>query len=315
MKVAVIFNGQGAHYQGMGTDFNQKYSKYSEIFELAERTTEYPIEQWIETEPEYLSKTRYAQLAVTAVSLGIYNSIQQKLPVIEMMAGLSLGEYSSLIASGMLSYEEGFRLIKQRGELMSTHCEKLSSESSFKMSAVIGVPLDEIKKMVDEVQKLGYDLYIANINSSMQIVIGGSKEGVKNFNRKAKESGYKKSIPLKVEGPFHTPLMQEVCAPFSKYLENVDFTDGDVPVISNTTVEKHTPSNIKDNLVRHFVEPVKWKQTIDYFNDHGITHIIQIGPGDTLKNLLKRENDVPKCLVIDKVDDVQKMDSFLYGGE
>lgn len=315
MKLAVIFNGQGAHYQGMGKDFNQTYNKASEIFEKVESETKYPIRRWIEEDPDRFSETRYAQLAVTAVSLAIYNSIKQKLPVIEMMAGLSLGEYSSLMASGMLSYDQGFQLLKQRGELMSTYCEKLSEETSFKMSAAIKMPLDEVRKFVNEEQRLGNDLYIANINSSQQIVIGGSKEGVKGFNKNAKEFGYKKTIPLKVEGPFHTPLMEDVCEPFSKSLENVVFSESTIPVISNTTVKPHETSTVKETLLRHFVEPVKWKQTIDYFKDEGITHIIQIGPGDTLKNLLKREENVPECLVIDKVDDVENIEPFLYGGE
>lgn len=120
-------------------------------------------------------------------------------------------------------------------------------------------------------------------------------------------------MPLKVEGPFHTPYMAPVCDPFSEALKQVPFREMEVPVVSNTTVAPHTTEEVRELLVRHLVEPVRWKETIDYLVAEGVTKVIQIGPGKTLANLLKREEKAPETLVIDKVDDVEKIEHFIGG--
>src|SRR5699024_7429362 len=125
--------------------------------------------------------------------------------------------------------------------------------------------------------------------------------------------GYRRIMPLKVEGPFHSPYMEPVCVPYEEALSEVSFKEGTTPVISNTTVEIHTTAEIKDLLVRHLVEPVRWQETIDYFVENGVTKILQIGPGKTLANLLKREPNAPETLVIDKISDVDKIKSFVGG--
>src|SRR5690625_3294840 len=137
MSLAVIFNGQGAHYQEMGQDFVEVYPEAKALYEKVELLTDYPVRQWITEDFEALEETRHAQVAIAATSLAIYESIQAKLPAIDYMAGLSLGEYSSLIASGMLSLEEGFSLIKTRGQLMTNHCQTLRESSDIVMAAVM----------------------------------------------------------------------------------------------------------------------------------------------------------------------------------
>lgn len=120
-------------------------------------------------------------------------------------------------------------------------------------------------------------------------------------------------MPLKVEGPFHSPYMEPVCEPYKEALTQIDFHEGNSPVISNTTVKPHEVETIDDLLVRHLVEPVRWQETIDYLVDKGVTKIIQIGPGKTLANLLKREPNAPETLVIDKISDVDKIENFIGG--
>jgi len=311
MKLAVIFNGQGAHYEGMGLDFAAEYKEAEDVFKLAENSTAYPIREWIEKNLEKMKETRYAQPAISAVSTAIYESIKEIIPKPAYMAGLSLGEYSALLSSGMLSYEDGFQLLKKRGSLMTAHCQELKENSSVQMLAVIGMPFTEIKAVVDELNEEFGGLYIANMNSSLQTVLAGSKEAVKAFNRRAKEGGYKKGIPLKVEGPFHSPLMAPIQESFEDILDETQFHKAEVPVISNTTLQEHQMDSVKESLVRHLTEPVHWKQTIDLFKAEGVTHIIQIGPGKTLANLLKKEENVPQCLVVDKVADVESIEPFL----
>ena len=156
-------------------------------------------------------------------------------------------------------------------------------------------------------------LYIANINSSAQVTVAGTEEATTQFKTLAREQGFKRIMSLQVEGPFHTPYMAPVCDPFSEALEKVTFREMEVPVVSNTTVTPHTTESVRELLVRHLVEPVRWKETIDYLVAEGVTKVIQIGPGKTLANLLKREENAPETLVIDKVEDVEKIESFIGG--
>ena len=313
MSLAVIFNGQGAHYEGMGQDFFESFPEAQAVYEKVETLTDSPVRQWITEDFEALAQTKHAQVAIAATSLAIYQSIEAQLPAIDYMAGLSLGEYSSLIASGMLDFDEGFQLLKKRGQLMARHCQQLRKSSDIVMAAVLKMPLDEIQAVLEAVNAEEEKLYIANLNSSTQVTIAGTEDAVAQFKIIARELGYRRIMPLKVEGPFHSPYMAPVCESFQKELNQVSFQEGNVPVISNTTVEAHTPADVRELLVRHLVEPVRWEETIDYFVDHGVTKIIQIGPGKTLANLLKREDNAPENLAIDKASDLDQIEPFIGG--
>lgn len=313
MSLAILFNGQGAHYPEMGLDFAAAYPEAKQVFEKAETITGYPITQWLLEDMTPFQQTQYAQVAITTTSLAIYNSIKTKLPVISYMAGLSLGEYTSLIASEMMSFEEGIQLIKQRGQLMTKHCETLRKEQDIAMEAVMNIPLQEVKAIIAEVNEEVVSLYLANINSSTQVTVAGTTDAIATFKTLARERGYKRMMPLKVEGPFHTPYMEAVCAPFKEAVSQVTFQEGSVPVISNTTVAPHTVTDVTALLTRHLVESVRWQETITYLVANGIDKIIQIGPGKTLANLLKREPDAPATLVIDKLEDLEKLEDFIGG--
>lgn len=310
MKLALIFNGQGAHYAGMGMDFDRQFPQASAVYEQAEAVTGWPLREWIQQEPERFGQTRYAQVAITSTSLAIYRSIQDLLPPVSYMAGLSLGEYSALVASGALDQASAFALLQERGELMSRQCETLASDSPCQMAAVMGVPYEECQALVAQVADQE-PLYIANINSSAQIIVAGTMAAVERFKEIAKAAGYKKVIPLKVEGPFHSPLMANAQEAMAQALEKVTFKQGDVPVISNTTLDLHQPESLSQVLVRHLVEPVYWKQTIDKLVEEGVTHLVQIGPGNTLAGLLKREGLPLKVQVLDKVEDLDALKNFL----
>lgn len=315
MKLAVIFNGQGAHYEAMGKDFSESFKQSEAVYKEAEEATQLPITMWIESDINQLALTKNAQPAIVATSLAIFESIKTKLPAIAYMAGLSLGEYSSLIASGALSFEEGIKLIQQRGALMSAYCSQLEESANYQMAAVINMRLEEIEQVVQQiVAEQETELYIANYNSPTQIVIAGDKDAIKAFRQAAKSLGYRKVIPLKVEGPFHTPLMQGVVDDFVNVLEETDFSEPEIPVISNVTVKGHQLSTIKNRLAEHLVHPVKWYQTIDYFKDQGITHVLQIGPGNTLAKLLSKEENSLPVYVIDTVEDLNGLDEWLNSG-
>lgn len=313
MTTAVIFNGQGAHYQGMGMDFIEQFPQAEEVITCASQASGDDVKALLNEDFSKLSQTRYAQIAIAATSMAVFRSIEPQIPAIDYMAGLSLGEYSALMASGMLSMEDGFRLLKERGNLMSDHCEQLKKDEDIVMEAVLKVPLEDIEQLVNQVNQEETNLYIANLNSSTQTVIGGTQSAVDQFKKLGKEKGIRKTMPLSVEGPFHTPFMAVVCQPFKAVLDQVEFVEAAIPVISNTDVQPHQIDYIRETLTRHLVEPVRWKNTIDYFVDQGVDKIIQIGPGKTLGNLLKREKNVPDYAVVDSVDDIQALEIFVGG--
>lgn len=313
MSIAIIFNGQGAHYQGMGQDFIAHYPVAKKVYQQAEELTGYPIRAMINNEIEKLEQTRYAQVAIVATSLAIYQSIAQKLPAIQLMAGLSLGEYTALLASESVSFEDGFKILKDRGQVMANHCQNLRASADLAMEVVLGMPLTEIKKTIAAVNQQKEELYLANLNSTQQVILAGTTDALVRFKAHAKEKGYRKMMPLKVEGPFHSPYMEAVCLPYEKILADITFSKGQTPVISNTTVEIHTVPLLKERLVRHLVEPVRWQETMQAMMDAGVDKIIQIGPGKTLANLLKREPNAPSVLVIDRVADVEKIEEFVGG--
>lgn len=313
MSIAIIFNGQGAHYQGMGQDFIKHYPIAKKIYQQAEELTGYPIHKMINKEIEKLEQTRYAQVAIVATSLAIYKSIEQKLPPIQLMAGLSLGEYTALIASDSVSFTDGFKILKDRGQIMANHCQNLRESSELAMEVVLGMPLDEVKNIIAEVNHTTEELYLANLNSTQQVILAGTTDSIVRFKAIAKEKGYRKMMPLKVEGPFHSPYMEAICLPYEKILTNITFSKGHTPVISNTTVETHTVPLLKERLIRHLVEPVRWQETIQAMVEAGVDKVIQIGPGKTLANLLKREPNAPSVLVINRVDDVEKIEEFVGG--
>lgn len=312
MTLALIFNGQGAHYQGMGLDFVDQFPEAARVFDLASQVTGYDIRSLVDQDIEKLSQTRYAQVATAAVSMAIFELVKDRLPQVAYMAGLSLGEYSSLMASGMISLEEGFKLLKDRGDLMSDHCQHLEEEAPVAMEAVLKVDATVIEDLVAQVSA-EEELYVANYNSSTQTVIAGSQAGIDRFKQEGKEKGIKKTLPLSVEGPFHTPFMQAVCPKFEQVLETVDISAGRVPVISNTKVQVHQVEDLKGTLVQHLVEPVRWQHTIDYFLDQGVDQVVQIGPGKTLGNLLKREKVAPDYVVVDKLEDLEALNTFIGG--
>src|SRR5699024_2237916 len=159
MSLAIIFNGQGAQYKEMGQDFARTFPEARAVYEKIETLTNYPVRQWITDDFEALQETRYAQVAIAATSLAIYESIQAKLPAIDYMAGLSLGEYSSRIASGMLSLHEGLSIIKPRAQVMTTHSQTTREYSEIVMGAVMTMQLEEIQAVLTVVNKAEEILY------------------------------------------------------------------------------------------------------------------------------------------------------------
>ena len=307
MKVAVIFNGQGAQFEGMGLDFREHFPEARAVFNQASEATGLDMVQLVSEDFSKLRQTKYAQPAIGTVSLAIWASIRETLPQVDYMAGLSLGEYAALMASGIFTVSDGLRLLFERGQVMSDVCEEIVEDEPMQMLAVIGMSREVVEHLVEDLSQT----YLANFNSPEQIILAGPKTSLKLFNQAAKAAGYRKGLPLKVEGPFHTPLMVAACQPLEALLDSYELQPGCAPVISNTTVEPHDLETLKSTLVRHLIEPVQWEQTIDWLIQAKVTHLIQIGPGQTLQKLLKAHDQAPSCLAISQVEDVSEIEKFL----
>lgn len=303
MSTAIIFNGQGAHYQGMGLDWIQKFPQSKQVFDQAEDQTGFPISQWIESDFSKLNQTRYAQVAIAATSLAIYRAIEGLLPEISYMAGLSLGEYAALVAGGYLAQEEAWLILKERGELMSVACENVGETG---MAAYINIESNQLQDLIES-GGLSEKVVIANYNSPLQTVVAGQKEGLADLKKLAKAAGVKTILPLKVEGPFHSKWMQSAVPAFREALDRVPFSTGHTPVLSNVTGQVHEPSKMKLYLGDHLVAPVKWRHLIDYMVDQGVSQIIQIGPGASLSKLLAQHHPQVQCITVDQVSDLEKL--------
>ncbi len=309
MKVAIVFNGQGAHFKEMGLDFSANFQQARSIFERTEEITKYPIREWIKRDIHKFKKSKYSQIAIAATSVSIFNSIKEYINKIEWMAGLSLGEYSALIANESIDFNSGIKLLKFRGEIMSRHCKQIESAG---LMAVIGLSLTTLQKFILE-NHLDERVYIANVNSSNQIVIGGLEKNLNKFKLKMKNQlKHVKCILLSVEGPFHTPLMSDIIEEFADYLKNVNFKQGVYPVISNLNLMPHKVTTIKEMLVNHLIYSTFLSDTVEKMYRQGMTHLIQVGPGNTLIKFISKEEKRFKYMCVNKVEDIEKLIEFLH---
>lgn len=310
MTLAIIFNGQGAYYQGMGLDFAQRFSGSHDIFRLAEDVSGYPLRQWILEQPELFNQTMYAQVAITATSLAIYQAINNQLPPIAYMGGLSLGEYTALIASGMMPMKEGLQLVTKRGHLMGQLCQSLPN---IPMRAIIGFSRQVIEDTLQEQNLIGR-VYIANVNTESQVVVSGNDEDL-NCLKQALSQGEKKvlMVPLKVEGPFHTPWMQDIERDFMKELNQINWKKSKVSVLSNLTGRPHDLEKLPQKMSQHLYQTTMWHKCMQYLKNKSVTHVIQIGPGNTLLKFLGKNTQDFQTLLIDKLKDVDKLQEFIEG--
>lgn len=310
MKIGVIFNGQGGQFPNMGLDFIKEYPEAQAVLKEIEEELDIDIKSWLQEDFDRLKETRYAQLAIAGISMSIYRSLESKLRQdIDSFAGLSLGEYSALVAGGYLNQKDLWPLLKLRGELMSQACQEVGKAG---LLAVMDMPLEAIDQIIKELG-LERTLTIANYNAPFQYILAGHNEDFRLFQRRAKEQQYRKILPIKVEGPFHSPYMESILPQYQKVLRTFTFKLGQVPVWSNVTARPYQEGELPNLLAQHLVEPVRWMQVMEAWDREGIRHIFQIGPGDTLAKLLERHLPHMKVFVINQVDDLEGVETFLGG--
>ena len=293
-KKAFLFPGQGAQKVGMGKDIYEQYEVARKIYDQAEEISGMPIKQMcFEGPEELLNKTENTQMAIFVTSLAELEVLKQKGISADIAVGLSLGEYTALVYAGVISFDDGVKLIQKRGYYMGN----LVSDEDFSMAAVIGLESSKIEKICNQIS--GF-VVPANYNYSKQTVISGNTIAVDEAIEKLKQAGAGRVVKLNTSGPFHTAKLNEAKKAFEQdlqniefYMENIDDTgaNGKVRVIKNIDGTFYRKDdNIKEILANHIVSPVRFDKAIQLMNEYGIEEFVEVGPGNALSGFVKKEN-------------------------
>ncbi|MGT2797272.1 ACP S-malonyltransferase [Streptococcus intermedius] len=302
-KTAFLFAGQGAQYLGMARDLYDQYNVVRATYDEASQVLGYDIRNLIDREEEKLNQTRYTQPAILTTSVAIYRLLQEKGIQAAIVAGLSLGEYSAMVAADALEFTMAVDLVAKRGVFM----EEAAPAGSGKMVAVLNADLATIETACQEASRLGI-VSPANYNTPSQIVIGGEVEAVDKAVELLKEAGVKRLIPLNVSGPFHTALLKPASDKLSKVLATVEFTDFKLPLVGNTEATIMEQGRIKELLTRQVMEPVRFYDSIATMKKSGVTDFIEIGPGKVLSGFIKK---IDKSMKIAQVEDITSLSVLL----
>ena len=299
-KIAFVFPGQGAQYTGMAKDFYEKFPVSREVFEKASKASGLDVEALCFEENENLNITEYTQIAMLAAEIAILRAAEESGITSQVNAGLSLGEYGALAASGVMTEEDAFAVVRKRGILMQE-----AYPTGGAMSAVLGTDAELIEKVCQETEGI---VSIANYNCPGQIVITGEEKAVAAAGEALKAAGARRVIPLKVSGPFHCGLLREAGEKFGQALADVEIQKFAIPYVTNVTAQNVTePEQVKELLVKQVSSSVRWQQSVEQMISVGVDTFIEIGPGKTLSGFVKKVNRKVKILNIKKVEDLEKL--------
>lgn len=280
-KTALLFAGQGAQATGMGKDLAQTFPTARHWFDRANSVLGYDLASICFNGPEpELTKTENAQPGIFLVSWVAFELLKEQAPGLKFdaAAGLSLGEFTALTAAGAMSFEDGLRVVRERGKFMQEACEATRGG----MAAVIGLDEEPTRAVCAEA-----GVTLANLNCPAQIVISGEADRITRAVELAKAKGAKRAIPLQVAGAYHSPLMASAQPKLQAELAKIKISPPSVPVISNVTAHPHD-SNISARLVEQVCSSVLWENSMRYLVSQGFTRFIELGPGTVLSGFMKR---------------------------
>lgn len=297
-KIAFVFPGQGAQYTGMAKDFYEKFPVSREVFEKASKVSGLDIKTLCFEENENLYITEYTQIAMLTAEIAILRAVEEAGIHSQVNAGLSLGEYGALAASGVMREEDAFAIVRKRGILMQE-----AYPTGGAMSAILGTDAELIEKICEETPGI---VSIANYNCPGQIVITGEEKAVLTAGEALKAAGARRVIPLKVSGPFHCELLKEAGKKLGEELEKIEIQTFAIPYVTNVTAQYVTESDqVKNLLVKQVSSSVRWQQCVEQMINDGVDTFIEIGPGKTLTGFLKKINRNVKALHIEKIEDLE----------
>ena len=282
-KTALLFAGQGAQVVGMGQDLAEKFPTAKSWFERANTALGYDLTAICFTGPDAeLTKTEHAQPGIFLASWVAFQLLKESVPhlAFDATAGLSLGEFTALTAAGTFSFEDGLRLVRQRGKFMQEACDVTKGG----MAAIIGLDEALTREACAEA-----GVVLANLNCPGQLVISGEADKITKACELAKAKGAKRALPLPVAGAYHSPLMASAQTKLQAELARVTVNAPLVPVISNVTAQAHTtPAEISARLVEQVCSSVRWEESMRALLAQGYTRFIELGPGSALSGFLKR---------------------------
>lgn len=299
-KIAFIFPGQGAQKAGMGKDFYENSKTAAEVIDRASELLGLDMKALCFEENNLLDQTEYTQAALVTVCMAMEKVLRERGLAPDVTAGLSLGEYCAIASAGGMSTENAITTVRKRGILM----QNAVPGGQGAMAAVLGLDAGKIEEVLAD--RSG--VMIANYNCPGQIVITGWKEDVEQAADALKEAGAKRVLPLNVSGPFHSSLLEQAGEELGKELEQVVFSDLQIPYVTNVTAEYVTDiTKTKELLARQVTSSVRWQQSMELLISDGVDTFVEIGPGRTLAGFLRKINREVKVYNVGTWEDVDKV--------
>lgn len=285
-KIAFVFPGQGSQTVGMGLTVYEKNKMAKRIFDNADERLGRSLTSVIFQGPlEELTKTINAQPALLTTSIALWQMLHEAGITPDYTAGHSLGEYTALVASGVIEFSDAVYIVSKRGEYM----EDAVPNGEGTMAAVLGLAREDLRNICEEVTENGDPVQLANLNCPGQIVISGTVAGVEKAGAQAKEKGAKRVLPLQVSGPFHSALMEPAAEKFSMILEEIKINNANIPVIANVTAQPEKEKDkIQNLLVKQLYSPVLWEDSVRKMIELGVDTFVEIGPGKVLSGLIRK---------------------------
>ena len=299
-KTAFIFPGQGAQVCGMGKDFYENTEIGRQVFDRATELLGFSVPELCFEPNDRLDITEYTQAAMVTTSVARLKVMEDMGIKADVTAGLSLGEYCALVASGVMSVDDAILTVRRRGILM----QEAVPAGVGGMSAVLGMTAEQINAVVDPIE----NVQVANYNCPGQIVISGKLDAVQTATEKLKEAGARRVLPLNVSGPFHSYLLEEAGAKLGEYLENVAVNEPVIPYVANVTAKYVTDAaEVKALLTKQVSSSVRWQESVEAMIADGVDRFVEIGPGKTLAGFVKKIDRNVTVLNIEKLEDLEKL--------
>ena len=305
---ALLFPGQGSQIVGMGSEFYEKFDLVKDIFKLADKKLNYPISKMILEGPEGdLQLTKNTQPAILIVSFSIFKVLKEEFGFdfknFKFFAGHSLGEYSALVCSNALNFEDALYLLHERGKAM----QEAVPVGKGSMIAVLGLSIEEVESLISASNEVKGVCEIANDNANGQIIISGDLKKVLKFNEILKSKKVK-TIPLKVSAPFHCSLMKPAANTMSKKINDTIFNQPTHEIITNVNAQAESkPENLKKFLIDQIFSTVKWRESIIEMANLGVKNFVEIGPGKALTGMVKRTIKNVNTFSINSITDIESL--------
>lgn len=304
---AFLFPGQGAQYVGMGKDFYEQFSEAKETFQEADDVLGFPLSRLIFEGPaEELTLTKNSQLAIFVVSIAVLRTLQKQLPNLtpSVCAGLSLGEYTALVAAKKISFKDALLLVQSRALYMHESCEAYPGT----MRVVLGMEVPDVERVIGQLQPKE-KVWVANLNCPGQVVIAGTLSGIETASNVLKDNGAKRVLPLDVSGAFHSGLMQDAQRRLSPKIEQVTLTESNIELVMNVAGGYVSSlADMRECLIKQVTGTVRWELGIRAMLEKGVSTFLEIGCGKTLSGMNKKIGLAPEAIFsLEKVVDLEEL--------